>query len=462
MSQKPNTTYTNMLAIVRGQPWIRSGLSVLVASSGGVDSMLLLKLLADIPELRLGIAHLDHGLRGKTAIRDAEFVGRYATRMGIPFHTKQVTIAHDTITRFGGVESAARYVRYQFLESVRVQSGYDVVATGHTGSDFVETVLLNIYRGTGVLGLRGIRAMSDILVRPLLPFTRPEIEHVADELGLAFCTDETNTDWRFSRNRIRHGLLFTQSPDIQQKLLREVRELAHIADSVGELVKESVKSIKKHTVKAVKPGKILLDMPQGSDYFSLLWKALFDKAFQQVTHLQTGISERHFERLMAFKKTSQAGQYFQLPAGCKVYRDRKRFVFLRDDVDKWETMVCEPGDEVKGTFFNLKSSLITKPETLKTPPFIQYHALPRTSLQLRPWRSGDRVQPFGETGHCKVSDVLQAGKVAPHLKRWWPVLEMDGRIVWIPGVKACEPASIGENSQTIVKWEIAFEPESFE
>ncbi|MCF7801045.1 MAG: tRNA lysidine(34) synthetase TilS [Candidatus Marinimicrobia bacterium] len=462
MSTPQDTSYQSMLATVHAQKWVRPGLSILVACSGGVDSMVLLRLLCDIPELRLGVAHLNHGLRGQSATDDAEFVQNHASRLGIPFYTKQVNIRSEAQTQSVGIEASARQKRYEFLESVRKWEGYDIVATGHTGSDMIETILLNIYRGTGVLGLRGIQAMSDVLVRPLLLFTRTEVEQAADELSMEFRTDPSNADWRYTRNRIRHGWLKSQSPDNQKKLLVKVRELSQIADRVGRLTKESYKYLEKQSVKTVKPGKILLDIPQGSGYFSLLWKALFDKAFQQVTHRETGISENHFQRLMTLMNASQPGQSFQLPGGCDVYRDRQRLVFLREDVDRWEMRECKPGDVMRGPFFTMNATLTSPPTTLKTSPLVQYLTLPKTPWKLRPWTAGDTMQPFGNGRCSKVSDLLQAAKVAPHLKRWWPVLESENEIVWIPGVKTGEIARVRESLTRVARLEIVLETGSFE
>lgn len=462
MSTPQNTSYQSLLATVRGQEWVRPDLSILVACSGGVDSMVLLRALGDIPELRLGVAHLNHGLRGQSAADDADFVKNHARKLGVPFYTEQVNVEKVSKSRSAGIEAAARQVRYEFLESTRSREGYDVVATGHTGSDLIETILLNIYRGTGVLGLRGIQAVSDVLIRPLLPFTRAEVEQVADELGMKFRTDESNADWRYTRNRIRHGWLALKSAENQQKLLVQVQALTQIADQVGTLLKESYKYLEKQSVNLVKSGKILLDIPAGTGYFSVLWKALFDKAFQQVTHHETGISENHFQRLMTLMNASQPGQNIQLPGGCDVYRDRQRLVFLREDVDRWEMKAGKPGAVMRGPFFTINTAVTSPPATLKTSSFVQYLPLPEKPWRLRPWQAGDTIQPFGEDNSRKVSDLLQAAKVAPHLKRWWPVLAYGNEIVWIPGVKTGEVARIRERRKQVARLEIVLETGSIE
>ena len=447
---------------IRSQLWVTPGKRVLVACSGGLDSVFLLHLLYQIPELTLGVIHLNHGLRGKKSDEDARFVQKLSESLNLPCFSRKINLHLDPQLPKIGLEATARKLRYEYFNSVRVTEKYDVITTAHTGSDFIETVLLNLLRGTGISGLRGIDAESATLVRPILAYTRPQIEDVALKLGLVYRTDASNADWRFTRNRIREGWLKLLNPLEIQTLLREMLELGRVADDVVKLMEESCKKLEKQQVKAINPGKILLDIPRGTGYFSALWKALFDKAFQHVTGIKTGLSERHYRSLKWLLETGQSGQQIRLPNDCSVIRERSRLCFVKAGLDEWQSTVIQSGEDRTISFFQVKLESVRTPETLFTDKRTQYLPDAAEGWLLRPWESGDRIKLFGHSKFAKVSDILQAAKVAPHLKKWWPVMLHGDEIVWIPGIVPSEFARIKANTSSLVRVEIVLNFESAE
>jgi tRNA(Ile)-lysidine synthase len=192
-----------------------SGVTTLVAVSGGADSVALLRGLArlkiDRPG-RLVVAHFDHRLRGQAGEEDARFVAHLAESLGLECHIGRAE-ANLVENRGGeGLEGAARKARYSFLTSIAQQVGARYLVTAHTAGDQVETILQRIFRGTGIRGLSGIarcRTLSDAvtLIRPMLKIDRSTIEAYLDSLGQPYRTDVTNGELKFTRNRIRHQLL---------------------------------------------------------------------------------------------------------------------------------------------------------------------------------------------------------------------------------------------------------------
>ncbi len=191
---------------------IHAGDSLIVAVSGGVDSMALLDLLATVQEpmsLRLGVAHFDFRLRGEESEQDEEFVRAQAQSHGFDCYIRRADTAHVAAEQKRSIQEVARDLRYQFFDELRQSLGFGNIATAHHADDNAETILLNIIRGTGVAGLSGIplRRKDLNLVRPLLFATRQQIQAYASERNLAFREDSSNAANDYSRNFLRHKII---------------------------------------------------------------------------------------------------------------------------------------------------------------------------------------------------------------------------------------------------------------
>jgi len=217
-----------------------AGKSLLLAVSGGADSVALLRGCAALRErlsLKLTAAHLNHGLRGAQADDDARWVAELCRRFDIPCVVERADIPTRAAAQRLGVEEAARDARYEFLARTANEHNCTHVATAHTADDQAETVLHHVLRGTGLAGLRGIsrsRPLSDgvALVRPMLALDRAAVEEYLSELGQDYRVDETNADASLTRGRIRHELL----PRIEREYNPQVREALHrLAQQAGDV-----------------------------------------------------------------------------------------------------------------------------------------------------------------------------------------------------------------------------------
>jgi tRNA(Ile)-lysidine synthase len=242
--------------------------SVLVAVSGGADSVALLRAMHALKtggEGRLLAAHLNHGLRGPEADADQAFVADLCAKLGVPCHVGRTDVEKLAAERGNGLEEAAREARYQFLTRTAAESGARYLVTAHTADDRVETILHRILRGTGIAGLAGIgrtRFLPEAgltLIRPLLDIRRTELLAYLDELDQPFREDPSNRDPRFTRNRIRHELLPVLAerfnPGVAEALLR----LGTLAGELQVVVDGRVEELAARSVAARSPGHVEID-----------------------------------------------------------------------------------------------------------------------------------------------------------------------------------------------------------
>lgn len=213
---------TDVLKIAEKYNMFQKGDKVIVGLSGGADSVCLTDLLLDCRE-ELGItveaAHLNHCIRGEEALRDEEFVRDFCKERNIVFHCKRVDIPSVAAQTGDSTELCARKIRYEFFNSLQC----DKIATAHTGSDRIETMLMNLARGSALNGLCSIPPVRENIVRPLIEFTREDIEKYCAEKSLAYVTDSTNLSVDYTRNKFRHnviGELKKINPSFEKNALR--------------------------------------------------------------------------------------------------------------------------------------------------------------------------------------------------------------------------------------------------
>lgn len=293
-----------VLEFTRTRRLLERGNRVLVAVSGGPDSMVLLHLLVEIRGalgVDLAVGHVDHGLR-KASAKDAEFVARQAAALGLPYFERRVDVrAHMEKTRTS-METAAREVRYGTLAALAIESGADRIATGHTATDQAETVLMRILRGTGPLGLAGIEAVTVAgIVRPLLCATATEVRTHASDRGIQVRNDPSNSDPRHFRNRVRMDLLprlRTENPRIDFVLADLAQDAATLSRAVAD------------TLATGSGNQTLLPRPESQDP---LLPYRIRAAFERVTGAPLGLSRTHLDAIVRLMTTPGATGEVHLP-----------------------------------------------------------------------------------------------------------------------------------------------------
>jgi len=418
---------------------LRPGLRLAVGLSGGADSVALLRALAEQGGgLVLSAAHLHHGLRGAEADADQQFARELAEKMGVPFFTKRVDVAAAAKASSGkaaeSIEEAARRVRYGWFRQLMADGEMDAVATAHTMDDQAETVLLKFLRGSWTEGLSGVHPVVEFpegrIVRPFLTVRRTEIEAYLKSLGQPWREDSTNQEMEFARNRVRHELLPTLedwNPRMRENLVR----MAELARDEESYWKAQLTWLAPQLLLPGDPVRgggraagngVALDVCNLVKQPAALQRRLLRYAAEQ---LGAGLDFYTTEALRELALHGRSGQRRELAQGIVAERSHRE-LRLRLSEGKAQTEVKEfstlvPG-EVSGYGFRLKVEAASD------------SAAPQRRAILRPWKAGDRVRPRYTSGPRKVKEVLERMKVSGDDRALWPVLEVDGKILWMKNV----------------------------
>jgi len=428
---------------------------VIVAVSGGPDSMALLTMLAELSRERgfeLAVAHFDHGIR-REAAREASLVERRAKALGLPLFLGRGDVPGEARRMRQGIEETARSLRHAFLEETADAWGAQRIALGHTRNDQVETILHHIIRGTGWRGLRGMAPKRGRFIRPLLPCDRSELVSYLRRRGVRYAVDRSNDDPRFLRNRIRTRLLpylrkhFNASLD--DAILRLGENLAEgwetLERPLGELIPR----------RGSRAGiRIPLQRLAGLSEFQIY--LFVDMLLRERFGVAQDIERTHFDAVKRLIRSSRSGKRIVLPHGIVVRREQASVLFARGESPEpapVETVIPGPGIHPLPSW-NLSVTIETV-KVVGAPPVSRpreiFVASVRFPLHVRARRPGDRIVPFGMKGRRKLSDCLIDRKVPLSRRGRIPVFEDRGGILWVPGIVASERTRIGPRARRAVR-----------
>ncbi|RMH87151.1 MAG: tRNA lysidine(34) synthetase TilS [Calditrichaeota bacterium] len=438
--------------------------AILIAVSGGVDSVVLLHLLVTWQQFfrsRLGVAHFNHQLRGSSADEDEAFVAELSREFQLPFYAGRGDVRNLAHRQRRSLEEAARMAREAFLVETCEQNGFDHIATGHNLNDQAETMLMRLLQGAGVSGLAGIRLRRGRFIRPLLFAEREAIVEYAAHHQLTYREDPTNRDLRFVRNRIRHRLL---------PLLRETFHLSRLDSFLrtGLILQEWLEMLEEEVQQALSavkilPGqnKIALDIPAYCQYFSQIQVKVLEFIIAQLTGERQTLTFRRFESFSRWLEKGGRGKILVHP-GIQAWREGEQILFqlsaeenLPEKVDVW----LNPGDAYRNETLQIEVSIGFAPREA-----IDFRLSPHTEfldadqlrfpLRLRTWQPGDKLQPLGANYLKKVSDLLTDCRSLPLPKQSMLVLESAGEIVWVVGCRIGENYKITPQTKRVLKLEM--------
>ena len=443
---------------------------ILVAVSGGSDSVALLHTLFDLRaklSLHLEVAHLQHGMRGEEANEDARFVAALAQQLGLAFHLKEIDLpAMKTDAGKGNLEALARAERYRFFADVVRARKLDKVATAHTQDDQAETVLMWILRGSGMKGLGGMEPLHRVktreaedgesltVVRPLLEVSKSEILEYLKERQFSFRIDRSNLDPALLRNWIRLELLPTIQRRVGENVAARFSRQAELIRDEDDLLDQLARRRYDAMCGAIGLNRTaLLQEPKALQRRVLrLW-------IEQVRGHLRGLDFVHVEEVLRLIEGKAPQGRVSIPGGWELVReyDALRFEKRRRGLKrlcysfKFEVgkvlLIHEAGVEIRS---ERSRGPIDRWPTELTEAIFDLDELP-TNLAVRNFHPGDRFRPLGMTGHKKLKDLLIDNKVPLSIRATLPLLAMGQEVLWIPGYARSEIARVSEKTQSILR-----------
>ncbi|MBI4284631.1 MAG: tRNA lysidine(34) synthetase TilS [Chloroflexi bacterium] len=463
---KPASLEERVLAFIMQHSLVPGGQPLLVAVSGGPDSVCLLHVLVKLrTELNteICVAHLDHGLRGAESAADARHVAGLAKQLGVPAIVEQRDVKAYRARAHLSLEEAARVVRYGFFAEAARKVGADRVAVGHTADDHVETLLMHLVRGAGTRGLRGLQPSSLwrspesslLVVRPLLPIRREETQSYCQANRLMPRLDTTNLSMSPLRNRIRLQLLpllQRYNPRIVDALLR----LAHIASDEIAFLDDAVAAWWDRIVRAegnalVLSKKEVLQLPDA------LRRHLLRAAIERLAGDLKDIEAGHIEDMMT-AMNKQAGKRIALPGNLVFGVEYDRYVLAQE-------AALSPLPPLAGEFpLNIPGETLIpgwRVETAINGPervsqgdsFTAFFDLAKTGewLVVRTRRRGDRFQPLGMAQPKKLGEFMIDSKIPQAWRPHVPIVASRQQIVWVVGWRIDERVKVTESTRQVLR-----------
>ena len=446
---------------------------VLVAVSGGPDSVVLLDVLDRLKEpfsLDLVVAHFDHSLRPEDDERETRFVASLAASKNLPFMTQK---ALSPPTKSGkSLEEEARDWRYAFLDSAGKAHDVQKIALGHTLDDQAETVIMRLLRGSGPAGLSGIPPVRNHhFIRPLIEITRREIQDYIVRRDLRTITDSSNFEKHHLRNRIRLDLL-PQLKTYQPRIVEILGQTANIMRNETQWMESEAERWIKGHVKVVEAGGQAVPLKA----FGNLAVAFQNQLIRQIIkRLQGGlrrVSLRHIEAIKGLTKGKPQAT-LNLPDGVLVEKSYETLLFTKngDTLENQENNVFHHILDAPGVFNldaisctvtieEIKAEEVSPEDNLS--PWVACFDAARMEypLVVRSFLPGDRFVPLGMRGHKKVKDFFVDRKIPSHVRRRLPLLCQGKDPIWVCGLRIDDRFKVRPETEKVVRVSLSFPTET--
>ena len=421
---------------------IAEGDKLILAISGGVDSMVLADLLLKA-KMEFVAAHCNFHLRGEESDGDEKFVRDYAERNGIQCFVKHFETEKYAAEQGISIEMAARDLRYAWFEQLRQQLGYDKIAVAHHADDQAETFFINLLRGAGLNGLKGMKPQNGVIIRPLLWASREQIRKYAVENHIVWREDHTNAESVYLRNKIRNQLLpfFDElQPKARQGLYKSLEHLSAENELYRELLQEKLGQIIEYN------GEIQCT-PHSA---FLIQHSSFQLLFEWLR--QYGFNTDQCRFIYEAIGTGVGNQYCSATHRLVIGRDELQLSEIKEKKD--DEIQIEVGEEeilfpVHLCFSKVEKTanfVIDKSPDVAQLDFDKLHF----PLTLRHWRHGDRFHPLGMKGSKLLSDFFVDQKFTEWQKRnVWLLVSAEGDILWVVDYRIDERFKIVNHTKTV-------------
>lgn len=429
------------------------GFGVLLAVSGGKDSMTMLDLFNYFKyelKLNLVVCHFNHSLRDD-ADRDEKFVKTQCEKYGLKFYSKKEDVLLYSNENKLSTEEGARFLRYKFFDEVKRIENLEYIATAHNKNDLAETVIMRIFRGTGINGLIGIQSERGDLIRPILNFSRDEIEKYIEENNIPFVEDKTNFEELYLRNKIRLNLFPILKNEYNPRILDAISRLSNIAFDYSTISREYIAS-KEGLLWEFNKEKILVYIEKLKLQSRSFRNIMYREFFEFISKDPDGINYKIIEEIdnLIFSKT---GKYIEIKNVVFKIEYDKLLIYDKNIFENLEMKFC---------FENLDFSLYSTKFfdiIIEQSSFEEFKNLKQNKdllfinkkyldfLKIRNKENGDFLEL--EFGKKKLKDIFIDEKVSKDIRKNIPIFEIENNIVWVPNIRRSNRYLVDEKDDII-------------
>lgn len=448
------TTEQKVLKFIDRHNLISAGDKILVALSGGPDSVFALYFFHKYSQrfkIKIAAVHIHHQLRAAEADLDEILCKEFCDKLDIEFYTVRVNVKSFAEANKLSIEEAARYLRYGEFRRIAEKTGCSKIITAHNMNDNTETVLLNLFKGAGLAGVSGIPIERQNIIRPLLSLTKDEILNYLHENKIQYRIDSSNFSDDFQRNFIRNKIIPAIKEGINPSLDETLERSSEIFRTSSRLVFSYIEKIFNDFV-CFENGRLEVDLEIIDKFGEDVLGEIFMKSLRKYFAYEFSFDD--YLKLIALVR-NQTGKKIELSGGLEAFRARKK-ILIGEKVEEKEfqpvKFLIGESAEFEGKTL---STEISQRNNEKYSAAKKYELISADELDemfvLRKWKPGDKFIPLGMKSFKKVSDFLNEQKVPSVLKKDQFVLENNNAIVWIVGLRIDNRFKLTENTKKICK-----------
>jgi tRNA(Ile)-lysidine synthase len=449
------STEQKVVKFILNKKLIDTGDSILVALSGGADSVFLLEFLLKYKrrfKIEIAAFHLNHNLRGNEANIDEQFCKNLTVQKGIPFFSTSKNVKLFAKRKRMSLEEAGRELRYSEFHRIAKKHNYTKIATAHNADDNAETVLLNLIKGTGIKGLSGIPERREKIIRPVLVLSKKEILDYLNNKKINYRTDSSNFENNYQRNYLRNKII----PLIKEKLNPQfdsaVLRASEIIRGYTSLIDEHIDNTVKNTV-TYKQQKIIINLIQLKETDVRLYGDVFRETVRK--YFIEDLESKNISDLIKLIK-AQSGKEIKFSNRIVAVKERDSIIIYlkKREMKNVKQVEIKIGDEkqVEGKSISISTINRNKLSFNNTinKEYISADKI-KSNFVLRRWKAGDRFYPLGMKNSKKLSDFLTEQKVMSSEKKEQLVLSNAGKIVWVVGIRIDERYKISAKTKKVLE-----------
>ncbi len=444
---------------------IQQGDQILVALSGGPDSVCLLHILYEMKDkfnLNLGAIHINHMLRGEEADKDEKYIIKLCDELGIKHYVKRINIEYIAKEANVSLEVAGRNERYKAFEEIRTEYGYNKIAVAHNANDQAETVLMRIMRGTGLEGLTGIKAKrKDGIIRPILCLNRQEIEEYCEKKKLNPRIDASNYERIYSRNKVRLDILPYMKEHFNKEIVDTLNRMTILLQKDNEFIEEYSKKCYNIYCENY-DGKLKISQELFKKEMDSIITRVIIRAFKEISNSHQNFEMKHIYEIvnLANKNTGKKLNLTNKIICENLYGD---IIFSKKDkhkeklCDHCEIRIDKSEISNKIIFDNciISFEIIENKNKVEIPKnslikLFDYDNIEK-EIVIRYRKDGDKIVPLGMKGSKKLKDIFIDLKIPRENRNSIPILCFDDKVSWIVGYKTSQLFKVTKDTKKILK-----------